>query len=261
MKALLILLIFVCLFFSLSISAYDEYTPIVKVVPPEPETVKVHLKLQKDSVIFLPANFTDTTFIKDNSVVGKWYDDLLKYIAPIGILITFIVYRLTKKNKSYDFIFDLNKILIDKPELWYIYDEHHMHININKIPNFSFKLKAMCYYIINNYDLIYSNRNFIFRWFPKFSITKRIMRSPFVVWSNFIKHLIEKSSNFRFTLYQITCSEKSDIYTEKFIVHLKLLILEKGFYPGIKEEIPTLVLAPNIEEEKKNAFLKHDFRL
>jgi len=192
MKTLLILLMLLCSE-SVSIQAYNDTPPppVIEVIPPSPETVKVHLEIKKDSVIYLPENYTDTVYVKSVVSNSPWYQNPIMYISFVSLLLAFLAYKFSKKNKSYDFLFDYNKKLIDDPSLWAIYDNINKADFLNPFEDstkLDLKIDALGYYLLNNFELVFSNTS--------------IWSNSRIGWARYMSEIFRRSQLFRFLLYK-----------------------------------------------------------
>ncbi|MBE2228511.1 MAG: hypothetical protein IAE93_14235 [Ignavibacteria bacterium] len=220
MKFVIGLLLFVFLLLSAPVSALDEYKPFIVSTPPTHETIKVHVKVIKDSVLFFPVNYSDTIYTKNSTSYPPWYKNPILYTSLVSLIFALLAYNLTKKNKSYDFLFDFNKKLIDDPKLWAIYDSHLLQlfpVPTKPTEDQRCKFRALGFYLLNNFELVFSNTVF---W-----------SNSRIVWASYMCDIFRKSHIMRLLLYK-NLNEKS---RKKVMLKEDAEEFEK-LYPDINNE-------------------------
>lgn len=157
-------------------------------------------KHNKFTFVFEPT--TKDIYDKINSIANS-------IVGILGFLIGMFAIVLTKKswhkeisNKNNDFLSDINKLLIEKPYLWAIYDNKRDDFPVtNKtkptINELNGQIEAFCYLHLNNFELIFQ--------YP--SKNKEVNES----WNNYMVDLIANSTKFRDIIIKETNGKMYDV--------------------------------------------------
>jgi hypothetical protein len=116
---------------------------------------------------------------------------LLSLLTSVGgIIYTYRSFQKEKSNKQIDFLSEIDKMLINNPYLWTLYDTRKSNFTITGCNNLEVgqqeldgQLEALCYFHLNNFELVFS--------YPSANMETRR------TWSDYMVHLIVSSTRFR----------------------------------------------------------------
>lgn len=136
-------------------------------------------------------------------------------ISLLALMISYFVLRKENWNKNLDFISEIDKQFISDPTLWAVYDlEKDKYPLVKQISKQESeeertgKLKAFCYYKLNNFDSVFLSTN---RW----SNNRK-------AWEAYMVHLIVESSLFKEI---VTDASENYIYNIDYRKKLKKFLL------------------------------------
>lgn len=133
-------------------------------------------------------------------------------ISLLSLCLAIWAYLLTKRHKSYDFIFELNKLMIANPALWTIYDGEKDNFTGANPEEEKLKgmIKAQCYYIMNNYELILVNES----------------KKNIAGWKRYIVNLVNNSAAFRKWLDK---EMNGEIFGDTFKKNIEVLLKDTNY--------------------------------
>jgi hypothetical protein len=161
-------------------------------------------------------NNDDNLFNIFSSLIG-----LLGLATAIGsIIFTYRSFQKEKSNRQIEFLSEIDKMLIDNPYLWTLYDTRKAQFTLSNNAKITQQeldgqLDAFCYYHLNNFELVFL--------YP--SANKETRKT----WKDYMVHLIVSSTEFR----QILTKESDGyIYNEPYRKQMKdFLALAKKIIP------------------------------
>lgn len=235
----------------------NEFWSQINVNNPKFSNFEIKKELNQIQLNALDSGFENTQKV-DNGSASEENDnnpstaDILGILGFIISLLAFIYSYLSfqkeKANKHFELLFDIDKLLIDKPYLWEIYDKYK-GIYTSSSPTainqgwLDGQLEAFCYLHLNNFE-------FVFRYPPSNRTSKK-------TWRNYMIDLIVSSTRFKKIL---TKESKGYIYNKNYRKNmLKYLKLSQKIEPIYDEYIANTI---TIEEyyrrvhEKLNEAIK-----
>lgn len=138
-----------------------------------------------------PSGFTFTTFL----------NELPLLFSVIAALFAALVYQRDNTYKNLTFLESIDKMLIQEPVLWAIYNSLQDVIGDEwkgKKGQAAGKLDAFCYYIINTIEIVYINTH-------KGWILNN--KSMWTAWENYLLELMNKSTRF-YDCARYVCDEQ-----------------------------------------------------
>lgn len=145
-------------------------------------------------------------------LINDWLPWLGFIISALTAWYALKAIRRDKDKSDYQFLFDENKILIDKPYLWAIHD-NRKHILQNYLKGnksiskaeADYSIRAFGYFLINNFEFIFNNRK---------GITVE-------VWENYMIYMLLGSTELNSLVKD---SSESFIFGDKYRARLKELL-------------------------------------
>jgi hypothetical protein len=98
--------------------------------------------------------------------------------------------RLTNRNEFQKLLIDVNKVLIEHPELWAIYDSHSIPREWLNDPKEKARLEALAYMILNVFECV-------FTFYGDSPRLTKAERESFEAWKGFLNNLLQDSSFMR----------------------------------------------------------------
>jgi hypothetical protein len=122
--------------------------------------------------------------------------------------------RYTSRNQYTTALFDIDRQLVNRPELWAIYDDHPMSASRSNEPEAVSRRQAFLYFHFNLFETVYNDYNKIL---PRTRTDEQYWRS----WDAWIRHFFRASSEAR-SLFADAMSQ--DVFFGDFVVHINEVI-------------------------------------
>lgn len=107
-------------------------------------------------------------------------------------------------------LFDIDRQLVNRPELWAIYDDHPMSASRSSEPEAVSRRQAFLYFHFNLFETVYNDYNRVLR---RTRTDDQYWRS----WDAWIRHFFRASSEVR-SLFADAVSQ--DVFSGDFVVHI-----------------------------------------
>ncbi len=203
------------------------------------------IKLKLDTTFFQLSNKKDEVnkvFLLQEK--GNEFDissilGILGFLISIyGIWYTKRSFHKEKANKHFEFLSDIDKLLIDNPSLWEIYDKdigfyNTLGANPQKQGWLDGQLDAFCYLHLNNFE-------FVFLYPPSKDSLKK-------TWRDYMIHLIVSSTRFREILIKESVGYIYDIHYRKNMI--KYLNLANSILPYYNEYLANTITVEKYYEK------------
>jgi hypothetical protein len=168
-----------------------------------------------------------------------WKVVLPSGIALIALLVSFVVamrnwryskiiVRYSSRNQYMNALFDIDRQLIARPELWAIYDTHEMFANRSDAPRVKARREAFLYLHMNLFETVYVDHNKILR-------PSRPDKEFWKSWDAWIYQFFKGSSEARAL---ITKPLAQAIFSAAFSAYIN------GILEKIKGEVPPATTSP-----------------
>lgn len=142
-------------------------------------------------------------------------------IGGFGIALTFHSVKKERSNRQIDFLSEVDKLLMQDPYLWAIYDIHQEKFKISVSSQMTQdeldgKLDAFCYFHLNNFELVF--------------LYPSQVKASRKTWTDFMVHLMVSSTKFK----EIATKESTGyIYNEDYQkIIIKLLRVADQIIPS-----------------------------
>ena len=122
--------------------------------------------------------------------------------------------RYTSRNQYVTARFDIDRQLVNRPELWAIYDDHPMSASRSNEPEAVSRRQAFLYFHFNLFETVYIDYNKVLR---QTRTDEQYWRS----WEAWIRHFFRASSEAR-SLFADAVSQ--DVFSGDFVVHINEVI-------------------------------------
>lgn len=122
--------------------------------------------------------------------------------------------RYTSRNQYVTARFDIDRQLVNRPELWAIYDDHPMSASRSNEPEAVSRRQAFLYFHFNLFETVYIDYNKVLR---RTRTDEQYWRS----WEAWIRHFFRASSEAR-SLFADAVSQ--DVFSGDFVVHINEVI-------------------------------------
>lgn len=142
--------------------------------------------------------------------------DAVKDVVPIilaglALAVSVNVASNSSRDRRVNFICEVDKMMIETPELWAMYDNHYLSSKALKEDlQLAGKIDALCYYILNNLEIAYKANHW-------YSPQRNAWRKA---WRNYLKELYTNSTRFKVA---VDYSVKNELYSINFLTFLKSL--------------------------------------
>jgi hypothetical protein len=98
--------------------------------------------------------------------------------------------RLANRNEFQKLLIDVNKVLVERPELWAIYDSHPIPREGLRDPKERARLEALAYMLLNVFECV-------FTFYGDSPRLTKAERESFAAWKGFLNNLLQDSSLMR----------------------------------------------------------------
>lgn len=164
-------------------------------------------------------------------------------LAAIALFLSYRAFRRDKRNKNLDFLAEVDKQLIATPYLWAIYDIHRDKFQPNDsiTPEaLEMKLTAFCYFHLNNFEPVFRDL-FVFN------------KQHYVVWRNYMVHLIATSTLFRDIMER---EIKGFVYTQDYQKRMERYLKIAQPVIDLYEQRKAGTIDDEVFHSKTNKYLK-----
>lgn len=124
--------------------------------------------------------------------------------------------RFTSRNHYTNALFDIDRQLVNRPELWAIYDDHPMAAKRSMDPEAVARRDAFIYLHFNLFETVYNDYHKVLQ---RTQTDEQYWRS----WDSWIHYFFRTSSEARNLFYNAECQ---DIFFGDFVLYAKTVIRE-----------------------------------
>jgi len=130
------------------------------------------------------------------------------FLTSLAVVFTYrfnrITIRNTAKQQHQAILLEIDKMLIEHPELWTIYDDHPMSAITEETPELKAKNEAFIFFYLNFFDLVYEFYN-------KHIIKNRNDKETWRSWKDYIEYFLQGCSQARVIIQRSGRLYESDL--------------------------------------------------